>query len=239
MRIVYRCAPAGRRVRALHEIGRRPDGCRRRRRESPDAFRARCRRHSSAIVLQLRGVDHRQRTLDELNQAHRRLPAKHAQVVRLERLDEDRRVAAVPSMLRRATRAASPRAAGRCRGSRSDAWFRDRRRSAVQARARAAAPARSPRRTSAPANWPSYSCERNARRSFARSVLISASVKSSVNQPVIAWPSTVFVVLRSGNFAATSVVPPISFSWRAMSTPSFVETRSGSMKSAPISAASR
>ena len=39
--------------------------------------------------------------------------------------------------------------------------------------------------------------------------------------------------------SATSVVPPISFSCRAISTPSFVETRSGSMKSAPISAASR
>ena len=45
--------------------------------------------------------------------------------------------------------------------------------------------------------------------------------------------------LRSGKRSATSVVPPISFSWRAMRTPSFVETRSGSMKSAPISTASR
>ncbi len=30
-----------------------------------------------------------------------------------------------------------------------------------------------------------------------------------------------------------SVVSEISFSWRAIRTPSFVETRSGSMKSAP------
>jgi hypothetical protein len=44
--------------------------------------------------------------------------------------------------------------------------------------------------------------------------------------------------LAIGNFVATSVVPPISFSCRAMRTPSVVETRSGSMKSAPISAAS-
>ena len=42
-----------------------------------------------------------------------------------------------------------------------------------------------------------------------------------------------------GNFVAASVVPPISFSCLAMSTPSLVETRSGSMKSAPISAARR
>jgi hypothetical protein len=40
-------------------------------------------------------------------------------------------------------------------------------------------------------------------------------------------PSIVFVVLRAGNFDATSVVVPISFSCRAMSTPSFVMTRSG------------
>ena len=68
-------------------------------------------------------------------------------------------------------------------------------------------------------------------RSFARSVLSSASVKSSVNQPVSAVPSIVFVVRRSANsgWSATSVVPPISFSCRATSTPSFVETRSGSM----------
>jgi hypothetical protein len=55
--------------------------------------------------------------------------------------------------------------------------------------------------------------------------------------PLIDWPSIVFVVLRSANSSPTSVVPPISFSWRAMRTPSFVETRSGSTKSAPISAA--
>ena len=55
------------------------------------------------------------------------------------------------------------------------------------------------------------------RRSRARSVLSSASVKSSVNQPVIEVPSIVFVVRRraanSGRLA-TSVVPEISFSWR-------------------------
>jgi hypothetical protein len=88
-------------------------------------------------------------------------------------------------------------------------------------------------------NWPSKACERNGKRSRARSVLISASVKSSLNQPVIASPSTVFVRFRSGNRSAASVVDEISFSCRAMSTPSFVDTRSGSMKSAPISIASR
>jgi hypothetical protein len=68
-------------------------------------------------------------------------------------------------------------------------------------------------------------------RSFARSVLSSASVKSSVNQPVSDTSSIVFVVRRLANsgWSATSVVPEISFSWRATSTPSFVETRSGSM----------
>jgi Mg2+ and Co2+ transporter CorA len=44
--------------------------------------------------------------------------------------------------------------------------------------------------------------------------------------------------LRSGNFCATSLVPEISFSWREIRAPSLVETRSGSMKSAPYSMAS-
>jgi hypothetical protein len=67
-------------------------------------------------------------------------------------------------------------------------------------------------------------------RSTARSVLSSARVKSSVNQPVSGVPSITFVVRRSANSGrdATSVVPEISFSCRATSTRSFVETRSGS-----------
>jgi len=58
-------------------------------------------------------------------------------------------------------------------------------------------------------------------RSFARSVLSSASVKSSVNQPVVETPSISFVVLRAVNWgrSATSVVPLISFSWRATRMP--------------------
>ena len=77
-------------------------------------------------------------------------------------------------------------------------------------------------------------------RSTARNVFSSARVKSSVNQPVRGTPSTVFVVRRSANsgWAATSVVPPISFSCRATSTPSAVLTRSGSTKSAPWAMAS-
>ena len=45
-------------------------------------------------------------------------------------------------------------------------------------------------------------------RSRARSVLSSASVKSSVNQPVMATPSMLLVVLREANSgrSATSVV---------------------------------
>jgi hypothetical protein len=69
-------------------------------------------------------------------------------------------------------------------------------------------------------------------RSFARSVLSSRSVKSSVNQPSLnSTPSITLVFWRSANsgWSATSVVPPISGSWRATSTPSLVETRSGSM----------
>jgi len=65
--------------------------------------------------------------------------------------------------------------------------------------------------------------------------LISASVKSSLNQPATSRPSIRLTVFRAANSgrAATSVVSEISFSWRAIRTPSLVATRSGSMKSAP------
>jgi len=68
-------------------------------------------------------------------------------------------------------------------------------------------------------------------RSLARSVLSSASVKSSVNQPDCSFPSTVLAVLRAANseWVTTSVVPEISFSCLATSTWSLVETRSSSM----------
>ncbi len=61
-------------------------------------------------------------------------------------------------------------------------------------------------------------------RSTARSVRSSASVKSSVNHPVTLVPSITFVVRRVANSEreATSVVPLISFSWRATRTPSLV-----------------
>ena len=81
-------------------------------------------------------------------------------------------------------------------------------------------------------NWPSNAVPRSSgRRSRARSVFNSARVKSSVNQPSIVCPSITLRVLREANSgrAATSVVPPISFSWRATITPSRVITRSGSM----------
>jgi hypothetical protein len=69
------------------------------------------------------------------------------------------------------------------------------------------------------------------RRSLARSVRSSASVKSSVNQPVMGLPSITLVVLRLANsgWSATSVVAVMSFSCRATRTWSLVETRSGSM----------
>lgn len=65
-------------------------------------------------------------------------------------------------------------------------------------------------------------------------------MKSWLNQPVTLTPSRTTVRRRSANSGrlATSVVPPISGSWRATSTWFLVETRSGSMKSAPIRAAS-
>ena len=71
-------------------------------------------------------------------------------------------------------------------------------------------------------------------RSLARRVRSSARVKSSVNQPVTATPSMVLVVRRPANsvLVATSVVPLISFSCRATSTPSDVLTTSGSITSA-------
>jgi hypothetical protein len=76
-----------------------------------------------------------------------------------------------------------------------------------------------------------FSSRTSGSRSTARSVRSSASVKSSVNQPVSSVPSITLVVRRSANSgrSATSVVPEISFSWRVTSTPSEVLTTSGSM----------
>ena len=72
------------------------------------------------------------------------------------------------------------------------------------------------------------------------SVFNSARLKSSVNQPLIDLPSITLLVRRAANSGrlATSVVAEISFSCRATRMPSWVGTRSGSMKSAPSSMAS-
>jgi hypothetical protein len=61
-----------------------------------------------------------------------------------------------------------------------------------------------------------------------------------VNQPETVLPSITLVVRRSANSGCnpTSVVAEISGSCRATRTWSLVETRSGSMKSAPMSMAS-
>ena len=77
---------------------------------------------------------------------------------------------------------------------------------------------------------PSYAvlaCRRSGTRSTARSVRSCASVRSSTNQPsgLRRWASS--------GWAAMSVVAESSASWRATSTPSAVQTRSGSTKSAP------
>ena len=55
-----------------------------------------------------------------------------------------------------------------------------------------------------------------------------------MNQPVVLTPSMILVVRRAANsdLVATSVVPLISFSCRATSTPSMVLTTSGSIMSA-------
>ena len=61
------------------------------------------------------------------------------------------------------------------------------------------------------------------------------------NQSSYSYPSTIILRLRLANFSmlATLVVPPSIGSCRAMSAPSFVETRSGSIASAPSAMASR
>ena len=71
------------------------------------------------------------------------------------------------------------------------------------------------------------------------SVLISASVKSLANQPVWVSPSTVVVFLRLANSGLVETLVLVSRlgSWRAISTPSLVEIRSGSITSAPMSMA--
>jgi hypothetical protein len=54
----------------------------------------------------------------------------------------------------------------------------------------------------------------------------------------VGTPSTSRVRIReAGNLLATSVVPSSMGSWRSIITPSWVSTRSGSMKSAPCSMA--
>jgi hypothetical protein len=67
--------------------------------------------------------------------------------------------------------------------------------------------------------------------------LISVSVKSDAHQPSVGTPSNVFVATRFANsgWSATFVesrslvsVVPMKGSWRAISTPSLVATRSGS-----------
>ncbi len=77
-------------------------------------------------------------------------------------------------------------------------------------------------------------------RSVAPSVRSSASVKSSVNQPVRRVDPKSRVVRRSANSGrpATSVVRDSSLSCRTTSAPSLLSTTSGSIRSAPWSMAS-
>ncbi len=89
------------------------------------------------------------------------------------------------------------------------------------------------------AYWPLWLWSRSAMGWMARSVFSSASVKSLTNQPSSSKPSTMALRLRLANsgWSLTLVVALMLGSWRATSTPSFVATRSGSMKSAPSSMA--
>ena len=65
----------------------------------------------------------------------------------------------------------------------------------------------------------------------ARSVLISASVKSEAKKSCrpAAVDHAVLLAARRTRAGATSVVPPMFGSWRAIRYPSLVATRSGSM----------
>jgi hypothetical protein len=80
----------------------------------------------------------------------------------------------------------------------------------------------------------------SAIRSVARRVRSSASVKSSVNQPVRQVVPNAREVRRSANSgrSATSVLRDSSLSCRTTSAPSRLSTTSGSMRSAPWSTAS-
>ena len=87
-------------------------------------------------------------------------------------------------------------------------------------------------------NWPLNWVGRPPRVWRAPSVLISASVKSCAQKPLVGTPSSVRVVSREANSGCspTLVESPVVFgsesprigSWRAISTWSFVITRSGS-----------
>ena len=88
------------RVRARDEIGRRHRECRRRRPARSDASPDRCRRRSRRCPSAQRrrpSAAHRSRAESRRTAVFFR---SCAQVARLERLDEDRRVPAVPAMLR-------------------------------------------------------------------------------------------------------------------------------------------
>ncbi len=76
--------------------------------------------------------------------------------------------------------------------------------------------------------------------SRANSVSISASVKSSANQPSTGWPAMVLVALRPANSdrEATSVVAASSAARRTISAPSLVATSVACRKSQPCAIAS-
>lgn len=89
--------------------------------------------------------------------------------------------------------------------------------------------------------WPLQAWLRSAKACFARKVLISARVQALAWKPLSSTPSTGMVLVRPANSgrSATSVLATGLRSWRAISTPSRVDTRSGSMRSAPCSMARR
>ena len=147
------------------------------------------------------------------------MPCSRFRFVDLERLDEHRRVAAVPAGLLQRGDQQVRRCRARCWRNRSGAWSRGRSRHAAPLGQRDDLVEASGSRTGR--HMPGCRGAAAAGAPCARSVFSSASVKSSVNQPVtLRRRRSSWSACGSANsgWSATSVVSPISFSCRATST---------------------
>ena len=195
-------------------------------------------RHQVAVGPRVTGGDEvggprrRRRELDERHASI--IGVEVAQDRRLEGLDDDRRRSAVEAVaLAQRRDAAAPRARGRSSRSRSGAWSRGRRRRP---------PSRSRRRASSTSSRVGIRSgavvRRCCRDAPAGSRSLRAQGLAARRGEVLGEPAGHRAAVddlggatarRTRDGRATSVVPLISFSWRATSTPSLVETRSGSM----------